>query len=66
VRLGRSGKIGVLRLQARNRAPAVSGKVILVAAIACAGATLLLLRLGSGHTQASRRFAAQPEFAIWI
>ena len=66
MRLGRSGKIGVLRLQARNRAPAVSGKVILVAAIACAGATLLLLRLGSGHTQASRRFAALPEFAVWI
>lgn len=44
----------------------VSGRVVLVAALAPAGATLLLLRLGSGHTQASRRFAALPEFDVWI
>jgi len=44
----------------------VSGRAVLVAALASAGATLLLLRLGSGHTQASRKFAAQAEFDVWI
>ena len=53
-------------MQAGDRSPAVSGRVILVAAIACAGATLLVLRLGSGHTKASRGFAARPEFAVWV
>ncbi len=66
MRLGRSGKIEVLRLRTGDRSPAVSGRAVLVAALACAGATLLLLRLGSGHTQASRRFAALPEFDVWI
>jgi len=39
--------------------------VVLLAVLASAGATLLLLRLGSGHTQASRRFAALPQFDVW-
>jgi hypothetical protein len=62
----RSGKIEVPRLQTDDRSPAVSGRAVLVVALASAGATLLLLRLGSGHTPASRRFAALPEFDVWI
>lgn len=38
----------------------------MLAALACAGATLLLLRLGSGHTHASRSFAALPQFDVWV
>jgi hypothetical protein len=38
----------------------------MLAAVACAGMTVLLLRAGSGHTQASRRFAAVPEFDVWV
>jgi len=37
-----------------------------LAALACAGVTLLVLRLGSGHTAASRRFAALPQFGVWV
>jgi hypothetical protein len=47
-------------------APAVSGRAVLLVALVSTGATLLLLRLGSGHTPASRRFAALPEFDVWI
>jgi hypothetical protein len=53
-------------LQAGDKSPAASGRAPLLAAIAAAGATLLLLRLGSGHTQASRRFAALPQFDVWV
>jgi hypothetical protein len=53
-------------LRTGDESPAVSGRAVLFAALACAGATLLLLRLGSGHTPASRRFAALPEFDVWI
>ncbi len=49
-----------------DRSPVPSGRASLLAALACAGATLLLLRLGSGHTQASRRFAALPGFQVWV
>jgi hypothetical protein len=38
----------------------------LLAALASSGAALLLLRLGSGHTQASRQFAALPQFDVWV
>ena len=53
-------------MQTGDRNPAASGRVSLLAALACAGATLLLLRLGSGHTRASQRFAALPQFDVWI
>jgi hypothetical protein len=53
-------------LPTADRSPPVSGRVVLLAALASAGATLLLLRLGSGHTPASRRFAKLPEFDVWI
>ena len=53
-------------MQTGDRNPAASGRVSLLAALACAGATLLLLRLGSGHTPASQRFAALPQFDVWI
>src|SRR6266571_557178 len=66
MRLGRSDRIEVPRLQTGDRAPAVSGRAVLLAALASAAATLLLLRFGSGHTQASRRFAALPQFDVWI
>jgi hypothetical protein len=46
-------------------APAVSGRVVMLITLVSAGATLLLLRLGSGHTPASRSFAALPEFDVW-
>ena len=42
-----------------------SGRWSLLAALAAAGATLLLMRIGSGHTAGSRHFAARPEFAVW-
>jgi hypothetical protein len=45
--------------------PLGSGRWSLVAAIAAAAATLLLMRAGSGHTAASRHFASWPEFAVW-
>ena len=53
-------------MQTGDRNPPASGRVSLLAALACAGATLLLLRLGSGHTPASQRFAALPQFDVWI
>jgi hypothetical protein len=53
-------------LQAGDKSPAASGGAPLLAALAASGATLLLLRLGSGHTQASRRFAALPQFDVWV
>jgi hypothetical protein len=53
-------------LQTGDKSPTVSGGAVLLAGLASAGATLLLLRLGSGHTQASRRFAALPQFDVWI
>jgi hypothetical protein len=53
-------------MQTGHRNPAASGRVSVLAALACAGTALLLLRLGSGHTQASRRFAALPQFDVWI
>jgi hypothetical protein len=53
-------------LQTADRSPSVSGRVVLLAALASAAATLLILRLGSGHTLASRRFAKLPEFDVWI
>jgi len=53
-------------LQAGDKAPAVSGRAPLIAALVSAGLTLLLLRLGSGHTQASRSFAALPQFDVWV
>jgi hypothetical protein len=56
----------VSRLQAGDKSPAASGRAPLLAAIAASGAALLLLRLGSGHTQASRRFAALPQFDVWV
>jgi hypothetical protein len=45
--------------------PSGSGRASLLAALALAGTILLLLQLGSGHTAASRRFAARPEFDVW-
>ena len=53
-------------MQTSDRSLAASGRASLIAAIACAGATLFLLRIGSGHTPVSRRFAALPEFEVWI
>ena len=53
-------------MQTGDRNPPASGRVSLLAALACTGATLLLLRLGSGHTPASQRFAALPQFDVWI
>lgn len=55
------------RLQADDTSvpPSGSGRASLLAALALAGTILLLLRLGSGHTAASRRFAARPEFVVW-
>jgi hypothetical protein len=53
-------------LQAGDKSPAAFGRAPLLAALASSGATLLLLRLGSGHTQASRRFAALPQFDVWV
>ena len=66
MRLGCSSKIEVLQLQAGDKSPAAFGRAPLLAALASSGATLLLLRLGSGHTQASRRFAALPQFDVWV
>jgi hypothetical protein len=66
MRLGRSDKIEVTWLQTGDRSTTASSRAPLLAAVAAAGATLLLLRLGSGHTQASRRFAALPQFDVWI
>jgi hypothetical protein len=37
----------------------------LLAALAAAGAGMLLLWLGSGHTPASQRFVDRPQFDIW-
>lgn len=42
-----------------------SGRASLLAALALAGTTMLLLWLGSGHTAASLRFAGHPEFGVW-
>jgi hypothetical protein len=53
-------------LQAGDKSPAAFGRAPLLAALASSGATLLLLRLGSGHTLASRRFAALPQFDVWV
>ena len=52
-------------MQTSDRDLAASGRASLIAAIACAGMTLFLLRLGSGHSPVSRRFAALPEFDVW-
>lgn len=53
-------------MQTGDRSTTASGRAPLLAAVAAAGATLLVLRLGSGHTQASQRFAALPQFDVWI
>ena len=53
-------------MQAGDKSPAAFGRAPLLAALASSGATLLLLRLGSGHTLASRRFAALPQFDVWV
>ena len=53
-------------MQTGDGSTTASGRAPLLGAIAAAGATLLLLRLGSGHTQASQRFAALPQFDVWI
>ena len=53
-------------MQTADRSPPVSDRVVLLATLASAGTTLLLLRLGSGHTLASRRFGKLPEFDVWI
>ena len=53
-------------MQAGDKSPAAFGRAPLLAALASSGATLFLLRLGSGHTQASRRFAALPQFDVWV
>jgi hypothetical protein len=53
-------------VQTGGRGLTASGKASLISAIACVGMTLFCLRLGSGHTQVSRRFAALPEFNVWI
>src|SRR6266511_2210505 len=45
--------------------PSGSGRGSLVAALVMAGATLPLVRLGSGHTPAGQRFASRPEFVVW-
>jgi hypothetical protein len=42
-----------------------SGMASLLVALAAAGAGMLLLRLGSGHTPASEHFADSPQFDIW-
>jgi hypothetical protein len=42
-----------------------SGRASLFAALAAAGGGVLLLRLGSGHTPESQRFAGRPEFDVW-
>jgi hypothetical protein len=57
----------VRRLQADDTSipPSGSGRASLIAALALAATTLLLLRLGSGHTAESQRFAALPEFRVW-
>lgn len=52
-------------MQASDKSLAL-GRAPLLAALASSGTTLLLLRLGSGHTQASRRFAALPQFDVWV
>jgi hypothetical protein len=45
--------------------PSGSGVACLLVALAAAGSGMLLLRLGSGHTPASQRFADLPEFDTW-
>lgn len=43
-----------------------SGRPSLFAAVAATAATLLLFRIGSGHTVESRSFVERPEFAVWM
>jgi len=60
-------KIDGRRLQTDDASlpPLGSGRLSLLAAFAAAGATILLMRVGSGHTVSSRSFAARPEFTVW-
>jgi hypothetical protein len=46
--------------------PSGSGRASLIAAVAAAGAGLLVMRMGSGHTADSRTFATRPEFGVWV
>jgi len=45
--------------------PSGTGRGALVAALVTAAATVLVVRLGSGHTIEGRRFAGRPEFLVW-
>jgi hypothetical protein len=67
-------EIEVPRVQKGDNSPAAAGRLSLLAAsgwapllaaLAGAAVTLLALRVGSAHTQASRRFAALPQFDVW-
>jgi len=42
-----------------------SARASLLVVLMAAGAGILLLRLGSGHTPPSQRFASRPEFDTW-
>jgi hypothetical protein len=59
-------RIEVRRLQADDTSipPSGSGKASLLAALALAGTTLLLLRLGSGHTAASPASVFTAAFGV--
>lgn len=59
--------IDLRRLQTDDASlpPLGSGRWSLLAALVAAGATLLIMRAGSGHTADSRHFAARPEFTTW-
>jgi hypothetical protein len=46
--------------------PLGSGRASLFAALAAVGGSVLLMRWGCGHTEASQRFADLPEFDVWI
>jgi hypothetical protein len=51
--------------QPRSVPPTGSGTAVLLSALGGAGVALMLARLGSGHTEVSRRFADLPEFEVW-
>lgn len=54
-----------LRTDDASLPPLGSGRWSLLAALVAAGATLLIMRAGSGHTADSQHFAARPEFTTW-
>jgi hypothetical protein len=66
MRLDCPARIEVPPLPAGDQRPAISGRAPLLAAVSAAAATLLVLQLGSGHTPASHRFAALPQFEVWV